>query len=115
MDNMNGADFMIYGLQANYSFGGQTNKVISRRNHLGFAAGMEYNMFRFGGRIPLRLGYSMNPSGGVGFEERNMLTFGFGYRPNNSKFGVDVNFGRSSGGGPTDMSIGISYAVGASK
>jgi len=103
-------DFMVYGIQADYYFGGQENKVLARRNHLVLGAGVEYNMHRWNARFPIRLGFALVPSGGAGFEERNAFTFGLGYRPNNGRFGVDLNFA-SPGGGPIDMSLGLNYTL----
>lgn len=103
-------DFLVYGIQADYYFGGQENKVLSRKNHLVLGAGFEYNMHRWNARWPLRIGYAAVPSGGAGFSERNSLTFGLGYRPNGGRFGIDLNFA-SPGGGPLDMSLGLNYTL----
>jgi len=105
----NGADFLVYGAQADYYFGGQENKVIPRKNHLAFGGGIEYNMHRFNGRIPIRLGFSAIPSGGDGFQARNAFTFGLGYRPNNSPLTIDLNIAKPTGKGPFDMAFGVTY------
>lgn len=108
-------DFMVYGFQADYYFGGQSNRVIPRKNHLVLGGGLEYNLFKFDARWPIRFGVQMAPSGGAGFDERNALTFGLGYRPYSNKYAVDLNFASPTGGGPVDMSLGITYAVGGVK
>lgn len=106
---MNGTDFLVYGAQADYYFGGQSNKVIPRKNHINFGAGVEYNLHRFGGRIPVRFGFAAISSGGDGFDSRNAFTFGFGYRPNNSPLTLDLNFAKPTGKGPFDMALSLTY------
>ncbi len=104
-----GADFLIFGAQADLYFGGQSDKIIPRKNHVAFGGGVEYNFHRFNGRIPVRLGFSAVPSGGEGFQARNTLTFGFGYRPNNSPLTVDFNFAKPTGKGPFDVGVSLTY------
>ncbi len=102
-------EFLSWGIQGDYYFGGQGGKIISRDSVFGLGAGIEYNMFRFNGRIPLRLGYSYVPGGGSGFADRNALTFGLGYRPFNQNFSFDLNFAKAKGSGAMDMAFGITY------
>jgi len=104
-----GSDFLIFGAQADIYFGGQNDKIIPRKNHVAFGGGVEYNMHRFNARIPVRLGFSAVPSGGDGFGSRNTLTFGLGYRPNNSPFTVDLNVAKPTGKGPFDLALSLSY------
>lgn len=104
-----GRDFLIYGLQGNFYFGGDESAVYSRENVFGFGVGLEYSMFRFGGRMPIRLGYASVPSGGDGFSSRDSLTFGIGYRPDGQAFSIDLNFAKPTGGSALDIALGFTY------
>lgn len=106
---MGGNEFLSWGIQGDYYFGGQGGKIIPRDSVFGLGAGIEYNMYKFNGRIPFRLGYSYVPGGGSGFTDRNALTFGIGYRPTNQNFSFDLNFAKARGTGAMDMAFGISY------
>ncbi|MEZ5162468.1 MAG: hypothetical protein R2688_01710 [Fimbriimonadaceae bacterium] len=102
-------DYMIWSVQADYYFGGQRNKVISRKDVLAGSFGLEYNMFRNGVRYPVRFGYAFVPGGGDGYSDRNSWTFGLGYRPNNADYTVDLSFAKANGGGPFDVALGLTY------
>lgn len=105
----NSDEFWTWAMEGDYYFGGQGGKLIDRDAVFGFGGGLEYNFMRFGGRIPVRLGYSFVPSGGNGFDDRKALTFGLGYRPFSSDFSFDLNFARPSGSSGFDMALGVTY------
>ena len=105
-------DYLIYALQADYHFGGDKRLPFQRKDRLGWGVGFEYNLNRGGSRWPLRLGYQALASQGLGYSDRNALTFGLGWRPENGRFGIDLNFLRDSKGGPTDAALGITYRFG---
>lgn len=104
-----GQDYAVAGLQANYFFGGSASSAISRTDTFTLGAGLEYNLFRFGGRIPLRVGLNVIPSGGDFFSDRNAFTFGVGYYPQGQTFGFDVGFAAPTGGGPNDIAFGLVF------
>lgn len=110
-------DFVAWALGTDYYFGGDSNGIIDRKSVWGFGGGLEYNMFRFNARIPLRIGYALVPSGGTGFSDRNTLTFGIGYRPNNEPYSVDLSVAKitGNGSGPYDIALGVTYRPGKSK
>ncbi len=110
-------DFFAWALGTDYYFGGDTSGVLERRNSWGFGGGLEYNLFRFNARIPIRLGYAHVPSGGTGFSDRNAITFGIGYRPDNGPFSVDLSVAKVTGTGsaPYDLALGVTYRPGKSK
>lgn len=101
-----GRDYMVYGLQGQYFFGGRDSLLFQRRDQFVANLGLEYNVFKFGGRFPVRLGYVVNPSGGDGYGSRNSFNYGLGYRPENGKYDVDLGFAAAQGGG-TDFSLGL--------
>lgn len=107
-----GRDFMVAGGQIDYFFGSDKGGALKRKDVMTAGLGFEYNMHRFNARIPVRIGYAFIPSGGDGFDDRNTFTFGLGYRPENGKLGVDVNFGLPTGGGGYDLGLSVSYKVG---
>lgn len=101
-----GKDYLVYGIQGQYFFGGNDSLLFQRNNQFVTNFGLEYNMFKFGGRFPLRLGYVVNPSSGDGYGSRNSLNYGVGYRPENGKYDFDLGLANAQGGG-TDFSIGV--------
>lgn len=107
-----GPDFLVYGAQLDYFFGSDKNGFFKRKDVLGGGVGFEYNMHRYGGRIPIRAGFSVSPSAGDGFQTRNSLTFGVGYRPNSGGVTFDLNGGLPSGGGAMDLGLSVSYKIG---
>ncbi|MBX3110484.1 MAG: hypothetical protein KF857_00620 [Fimbriimonadaceae bacterium] len=110
-------DFFAWALGTDYYFGGDTSGIIERRNNWGFGGGVEYNLFKFNARIPLRIGYAYIPNGGTGFSDRNAFTLGIGYRPDSSPFSVDLSVAKvtGTGSGPYDLALGVTYKPGKSK
>ncbi len=104
-------DYMILGLEVQHFFDAGDSQFIDRDPQTVLGLGTEYN-YAFGtGRIPIRLGFNFVPAGGTAFGRRNTFTFGLGYRPNNSTWGIDLNWARPQGGG-SDFSVGLSYQFG---
>lgn len=109
-DQMGSAqEFLTWAVQTDYFYGGQANKIISRKNTFGLGIGLEYNLFRFNSRIPIRFGYALVPGGGNGFTDRNSFTFGVGYRPTNSNFTLDLNLAKASAANAYDIAFGVTY------
>ena len=106
-----GRDFIVYGLQFMHFFSGQSSQVFDRENQTTAGFGLEYSYQTQGFRIPIRLGYHMVPSGGEDFGPRNAFTFGVGYRPNDNRFGIDLNFASPEKGG-YDIGISLNYRLG---
>ena len=100
-------DYLLYGIQADHYYGGQSDKLVSRTNYTKIGGGLEYGMHRWGARIPIRVGYVVVPDGGEGFGNRDAFTFGFGYRPNNSEFSIDLSFAKPVDGSDFDMALSI--------
>lgn len=101
-----GKDYLVYGFQGQYFFGGRDSLIFQRNNQFIGNVGLEYNFFRFGGRVPVRLGYVVNPKGGDGYGSRNSLNWGLGFRPENGKYDFDLGVANAQGGG-TDLSFGV--------
>ncbi|QYK55616.1 MAG: hypothetical protein KF733_11465 [Fimbriimonadaceae bacterium] len=108
----NGRDFFAYGAEVDYYFAGDRGGLLDRKDVLAGGVGFEYNTHRWGGRVPFRVGYQFSPEGGRGFSERNALTFGLGYRPDNSDLALDLNFAAPSGGGTLDTALSVGYRIG---
>lgn len=104
--------YVLYGLQASWFFGGDGNKILARNNYASFGAGVEYGLRRWGGRVPVRIGYVSIPSGGTGFIDRDALTFGVGYRPDDSDYSLDLSLAKPIDGSKFDMSFSLTYLVG---
>ena len=101
-----GKDYLVYGIQGQYFYGGKDSLLFQRNNQFVTNLGLEYNLLKFGGRFPIRLGYVINPGGGDGYGSRNSLNYGVGYRPENGKFDVDLGIGNAQHGG-TDFAFGV--------
>lgn len=106
-----GKDFIVYGLQVQHFFSADNSSDFDRGNQTTAGFGIEYNYQMGGARVPIRLGYNVVPSGGFGYGSRNVFTFGIGYRPNDSRYSFDVNFGQPQHGG-YDVGIALNYKLG---
>lgn len=112
MDALRGGnDFLLYGVQVNHFFGGQGDRIIPRSSQTVVGGGLEYNLHRWNMRIPIRLGYTYVPDGGLGFDQRSAFTFGIGYRPLDGRFALDLNFAAPEGG-RYDMALSMTYKLG---
>jgi len=109
-DNFRGDDYLVYGVQMDAFFRNYRSASLQRKRTVNLGAGLEYNMVRGFGRIPVRLGFSVIPAAGTGFKDRNALTFGVGYRPFSSNLSVDLNFA-STGSGGLDSSLLLNYRL----
>lgn len=107
-----GDDFLVWLAQVDYYFGGDEDVLFSRKNYATYGLGFEYNMHRYNARIPIRLGLSILPSGGNGFDSRDAFTFGLGYRPNGQPYSIDLNFARAFESGKMDIGLGITFKPG---
>ena len=112
MDGLRGGnDYVVLGADFQHYFRGQQSIFFDRDPQTVFGLGAEYSYSMGSSRIPVRLGYSFVPAAGNGFAKRNALTFGIGYRPNNSDWGIDLNWAKPQGGG-TDMALNLFYRFG---
>lgn len=107
-----GGNFLVALAQIDYFFGGEESALLARRDYAAFGLGLEYSMNRYNARIPIRFGFQAIPSGGNGFDDRNMLTFGVGYRPNGKPLSIDLNFAKALDSGTFDIGLGVSYRPG---
>lgn len=103
-----GKDYVVFGGQVAYFFDGESSPLFDRTNQTTGGVGLEYNLVRGSYRLPIRFGYAAVPSGGNGFGARSALTYGIGYRPNDGRFNLDVNFAAPENGG-YDTSISLTY------
>lgn len=106
-----GRDYLVLGAEVQHFFDGHRSPRIDRTEQTTGHFGAEYNMARGGAVIPIRVGYSVIPSGGSGFGSRNALTYGIGYRPNDGDWTIEINFGDPQNGGK-ETGIFLSYRFG---
>lgn len=105
-------DYMLFGLQGDAYFGGQSDKVLSRdKMQVVVGTGLEYHLRQGSAFIPIRLGYRTMSRGGDGFTPVSGISFGLGYKPDNADYFFDLDFASSSNGG-MDMSLSLSYRFG---
>ncbi len=107
----NGRDFAIFGVDVTHYFSATNSDLFNRKAQTTGGIGVEYNYDLGGSRVPLRLGYSFIPGGGDGYGDRNALTFGFGYRPANGLYTIDLNFASPQHGG-NDLGLSASFKLG---
>lgn len=86
------SDYMVAAVQFEGYFAGSTNKYFDTGNGSALGVGVEYSLDAGGTLIPLRLGYRSTKSNGQGFSDRDGITYGIGYTPNNYKFSIDLNY-----------------------
>lgn len=102
------SDFLLLGAQLDYYFGGSSSGVLERDNQFVIGTGAEYHYKFRNAYIPLRAGFRAIGKGGDGFSGLTGLTFGLGYHPIGSDYGVDIDFSSLSTGG-MDMSLSLTY------
>ncbi len=104
-----GSDYLLYGLQGDLFWGGNSNATYAQKKHLAIGGGFEYNYALGDTRIPIRMGYRAVQSANNSFKATNAFTLGLGYRPSAGNFALDVNVAFPSGGGGKDLAFGITY------
>ncbi len=108
-----GKDFVLYGFDVTHFFKvNNGSDLFNRKDQTTFGLGAEYNYSLGTSRVPIRLGYEFIPAGGIGFGDRNNLTFGIGYRPQGNDFTLDLNFGKPQHGG-FDLGLSLTYKLGS--
>lgn len=105
-----GNDYLLFGVQADVFFHNDRRQSLQRKRVVNVGAGWEYGLLRGNTRIPIRVGVQLNPKAGEGFKDRSALTFGFGYRPLNAPYSIDLNF--ASAGGGLDSAVQFNYRFG---
>lgn len=106
-----GRDYLILGAELQHFFDGSDSPRIDRDEQTTGHFGAEYNLTHGNAIIPIRVGYSVVPSGGAGFASRNGLTYGIGYRPIGGDWTIEINFGNPTNGS-RETGIFLSYRFG---
>lgn len=106
--DMRGDDFLLIGGEVAHYFEGHRGKYFDSPEQTTLGVGLEYNLSLGFGRLPIRGGYNYIPGGAYDFAPRRTWTFGTGYRPNGSDWGLDLNFAKPDHGG-TDMALNLMY------
>lgn len=104
-------DYLTYALQLDYHFGGEKSGKFAREDKIGYGLGVEYSFITGGSRFPVRLGWQRLEALGMGFSNREGFSYGLGWRPENGRFGLDLNFFKDNSGGPADAALGITYRI----
>ena len=99
---------MVIGAEVQHYFDGGDGVFFDRDPQTVFGVGLEYNYSHSSVRIPVRIGYNFVQAGGFAYGSRNAFTYGIGFRPNNSDWGLDLSFGKPTGGG-SDVGLSLSY------
>lgn len=101
-------DYLLIGGTIETTFRNNGAQAYNRVRRVNFGGGLEYGLPAGETRIPIRLGFVANPSAGTLFDDRNALTFGFGYRPLNQPYTLDLNFASASGG-KLDTALSLTF------
>jgi hypothetical protein len=104
-------DYAVLAAQYQYFFDADSTIAFDQSTQSVYGVGLEYDRTFGNFRIPIRVGYESASAGGVGFEERNVFTYGIGFRPNDSKYSLDFNWSTMEGGGK-DFGISAGYRFG---
>ncbi len=101
-------DYTVLGAQFEQFYGGAGSGLLSIKNHSAGDFGIEYGYTGDGYVIPIRIGYRTISSEGTAFADRNELTYGFGFRDKDSRYGIDLSWANPRNA-VKDFSITASY------
>jgi hypothetical protein len=107
-----GRDYLIGGIDVAYYLACNSGLDLQRRGHVSAGVGFEYNLAQAWGYLGLRAGAHSTQSGGGGFENRTVFTFGLGVRPSNAKFSLDLSGASGTGTSRPDFAVTLGYALG---
>ncbi|MDQ2987263.1 MAG: hypothetical protein M3R13_11210 [Armatimonadota bacterium] len=107
-----GKDYLIAGIDAAYFFETNRGKALQRDGHISGGVGFEYNLSQRFGWIPIRLGVRATSKGGPGFKQRNVITFGLGYRPHGGNMWLDFAAATGSGQNRPDFALSVGTKLG---
>jgi hypothetical protein len=102
-------DYTVFGLELQHYFAARNGVRFDRDAQTNFGLGAEYNLSYNRARIPLRLGYQNIAGGGPGYRGLSGFTYGVGYRTEDGRYGVDLNYFAPFSGGARDFSLSGAY------
>jgi hypothetical protein len=101
-------DYMIAGAQYEQFYGGSGSGLLTLQNQAAGDFGLEYGYSLEDFVVPLRIGYRTISSEGPAFADRNELTYGFGFRDKDSRYGINLSWSRPRNAAG-DFTITASY------
>ncbi len=107
-----GEDYLIGGIDAAFFPKTNESRVLSRDDQFTGGVGLEYNIAQPFGYIPVRFGYRGVEKAASGFSDRNVFTFGVGYRPHKEAYAIDLSFATGSGQRRPDVMLSMSFLIG---
>jgi hypothetical protein len=105
------SDYAVIGGQYQYFFDGDSSIAFDQSTQSVYGVGVEYDHLVGNYRVPIRIGYESASAGGIGFEYRDVFSYGIGIRPADSKYSLDFNWSTMDGGGK-DFGISAGYRFG---
>jgi hypothetical protein len=87
-------DYTVIGAQFEQFYGGSGTGLLSVQNSSAGDFGAEYGFTQDDFVIPIRVGYRAISSEGPAFADRNELTYGFGIKDKESRYGIDLSWAR---------------------
>lgn len=104
-----GRDYLVGGIDASYFFPANDGRILERDSQLAFGGGVEYNWSQAFGYIPFRVGFRSVQEAGEGFANRDVFTFGVGYRPTSGDWTIDLSIATASGQSRPDLAISMTF------
>jgi len=101
-------DYTVIGAQLEEYFGGSGSGLLAMSNFSSADAGVEYGFAEEDYTIPIRIGVRAISSEGPAFANRNELTYGFGFRDKDSRYGIDLSW-TNPRGASKEFSVTASY------
>jgi long-subunit fatty acid transport protein len=106
-------DFLVGAAQVDHYFGANEGLSDDRGDVTNFGIGMQYTLSVGRNLLPIRVGFHSYEAGNTRFfEDEDIFTFGFGYRPKDGSWSIDLDFGSSSQHSGLDFSLSVGYAFG---
>ena len=101
-------DYAVFGAQFEDFFGGSGSGLLSLQNQAAGDFGFEYGYSLGDWIVPVRVGYRTMSPEGPAFADRNELTYGFGFKDKDGRYGIDFSWATPRNEA-RDFSITASY------
>ncbi|MCH8274056.1 MAG: hypothetical protein IH851_04635 [Armatimonadetes bacterium] len=107
-----GQDFVIGGVDVAFFPSASSGLILARDEQVSAGIGFEYNWAQSFGYLPIRIGFRTTGAATDGFDQRNVFTFGVGYRPHKEGYVLELNFASGDGQSRPDVALSASFPIG---
>lgn len=106
-------DYLLGAVQVDHFFAANGGLTAATSDFTNFGLGLSYSLSWRGASIPVRVGFHNYQSGGSSlFSNEQVFTFGLGWRPTDSLYSIDLDFGSSNRHSGMDVSLAFGYRFG---